>query len=331
MESQRRRKVVSLDAVSTAEPGGFGAFMQRWGNTALTVLLIGALLWLGIRWRATRAEQNRAAILSDLTTARTYVQVLENEPANQTPEYLARSRAAAAAAAGDAIALVLNTSDDPKLKAEALVDRGDLDWQLANFPDLPGAATQPALQPAMSVDQYLSRAAEAYQQILTSSDYANEHESAWAARFGLAAIAENRRQWDEARRQLQAVADDADAPAYLKSAAQSQITALPNMQTPLYVSSSTQPTAPLVMAPPVVTPPVVTPPAVTTPVTTRPPVATPASTRPVAMATTVPASAWKLGLPQPLERAPMLLKAATQPAMLEQKPASQPGIGMPAR
>ena len=301
MESQRRRKVVNLDAVA-GQGNAFSEFLKKWGNTALTILLIGALIWLGIQWRAKRAAENRMAVMADLTTARTYVQVLENENPGAPADYLAHSRSVAAAQAADAISLVLNTGDDPKLKAEALVVQGDLNWQLANFPPLPGAATQPALVPPMTSEQYLNRAADSYQQVLSNSDYASEHEALTAARFGLAAVAENRHQWDEARKQLQAVIDDPDAIASLRDQARVQLANLANIQTPLYLAPSTQPAnGAIAMA------------ASTTQ-------STAATTRPTA-APMAP-SAWKMGIPAPLAKSPQLVKPSTQPAGAG--PATQP-------
>ena len=52
------------------------------------------------------------------------------------------------------------------MKAEALLGQGDLNFEMANTPELPGAATQPALRLADPEDSLLSNASDAYSQIL---------------------------------------------------------------------------------------------------------------------------------------------------------------------
>ncbi len=84
------------------------------------------------------------------------------------------------------------------LKAQALILKGDFNFNMANFPELPGAATQPSLRPAESDDSLLSNASDAYTEVLQS--YASEKFAVTAAHFGLAAVAENRGNWDAARR-----------------------------------------------------------------------------------------------------------------------------------
>jgi hypothetical protein len=105
---------------------------------------------------------------------------------------------------------------------------------------LPGAATQPFLQPEESAEQYLAHAADSYQQVLSNDTYKDQHDAAISARFGLAAIAENRHDWTTALDQLQRIIDDSDVTPPLRDLATRQRSALPQLQTSLYLS--TQPT-----------------------------------------------------------------------------------------
>jgi hypothetical protein len=216
--------------------------LKRWANTILTVLLIVAAVALLLRWRLNSAAQARQDILNQLATAQAGVTELGRDLSPYPPQYLAQLRAANLTRVQDAVSTVLNNSNDTKLKAAALIARGDLYWQLANFPPLPGAATQPFLQPEQSAEQYLTTATEAYQQILNSDEYKQQHDAVISALFGLAAIDENRHDWPSAAKHLTLVANDTAATPTLRDLATRQISALPQLQTSLYLAPSTQPT-----------------------------------------------------------------------------------------
>jgi hypothetical protein len=240
MKAERRHQLASNALARELE--GFPGFLKRWGNTALTVLLVILAIVLLIRWRLASAEQARQQVLFDLASARRYVEELRSPMlTRQPPEYLATARQEYSSRANEAITSILNTSDDSHVRAQALVTRGDLYWQLANFPELPGATTRPSLRAGESSDDYLKKAADAYNEVLKSPDLAKQAEPAAAARFGLAAIAENKHDWDEATRQLEAIANATDAPAALRQQAKRALDSqLPQMRKPYFLVSPTQ-------------------------------------------------------------------------------------------
>ncbi len=127
------------------------------------------------------------------------------------------------------------------LRAHALLMKGDLSFEMSNLPELPGASTQPALRPAESVDDLLSAASDAYSQALQT--YPDISTVAVAARFGLAAVAENQSNWDAARQQYQAIISS-DASQPYKDYAQKRMDLLEQLEKPAAVdfSASTQPT-----------------------------------------------------------------------------------------
>jgi hypothetical protein len=221
---------------------GFPGLLRRWGNTILTTVLVAASVVMLVRWRLASAEQARLALLNSLTNARSYVIQLHSENLPMmTPQYLASVRSEVTSRANAEISSVLNTTNDPKLKSEALITRGDLYWQLANFPDLPGAATQPSLRSSEPREELLKKSADAYNEVLKSDAYAKQHDAMVSAHFGLAAIAENHGDWDTARRELELIANDSDALPVLSQQAKDQLEKLPEIETPLYLSPATQP------------------------------------------------------------------------------------------
>ena len=99
-------------------------------------------------------------------------------------------------------------TDDPKLRATALLIRGDLNWQMANAPALP--TTRPESNNSRSSDDYLSSAESAYNEVVRPPQDANRA-AVVSARFGLAAISENRHEWDKASKAYQQIIDDPTA------------------------------------------------------------------------------------------------------------------------
>jgi hypothetical protein len=126
---------------------------------------------------------------------------------------------------------------DPILKSEALIAKGDLNFALANLPDLQGAATQPSLQLQTPRTDLLSAAEASYESVLR--DYPDQKFSAMAAHFGLAAIAEDRaalagggdpKQWDAAREQYQSLIEDQTVPPPYREYAFSRVQLLDQIQ-----------------------------------------------------------------------------------------------------
>jgi hypothetical protein len=157
----------------------------------------------------------------------------------------------------------LNLSDDPLIQAKGYLLTGDYYWALANWPELPGAATQPTLRPAFPQPELLAKAEEAFL-------YALKIQAAGAvyqvnAHMGLAAIAEMRGSiqdrdnlgnpqapanphWATATQHYQAVSSFPDAPEVLKNEAKFRLDQLTQLQKPTWVENpapdllSTQPT-----------------------------------------------------------------------------------------
>jgi hypothetical protein len=153
------------------------------------------------------------------------------------PQELASRRRSLFSEAGQAIDQVSELADTPTLQSEGLIAKGDLNWTLANLPELPGASTQPNLQVTRDPKDLIKAAEDAYQTVL--SKYSDQQAAAIAARFGLAAIAENRGDWDAAKKQYETVASTANVPqAYLEQA-RIRLQKLPELQQPVKIEMPT--------------------------------------------------------------------------------------------
>jgi hypothetical protein len=193
---------------------------------------------------------------------------------------------------------VLESSDDPRSVAEARILQGDLNWHLAAMPQPPGATTRPELGLARTDEQLLQAAADAYQAAV--EERGAPHESIVTARLGLAAIAENRRQFDAAKDQYQKVLDDAATPKPLKDLAAANISRLETLRKP-----------PL-LAPPA-TSPATSPFGATQPATTQSGIPHPSSTQSASQPTPPTASTAPATTPTPSNTPPPSTPQPTAP------------------
>ena len=115
---------------------------------------------------------------------------------------------------------------------EVVIAEGDLNWALANFPDIPAiSSTQPSpVTDAQRLD-YLKDAKAAYEQAL--SQYPEQTMAMVNAHFGLAAVAENGRNWEEAKRHYEAVKSLKGS--IYQSLAEAKLKTLDKIQKPLLV------------------------------------------------------------------------------------------------
>jgi hypothetical protein len=115
-----------------------------------------------------------------------------------------------------------------------------LNWTLANLPPLPGAATRPTLQLPQPQQEYLDQAAQAYDQVLQK--YPKQSLAVVSAHFGLAAIAENRGDWDTARQQYEAVTKLKEASQAFRDQASTRLNELDKLKAPVLLAPATEPT-----------------------------------------------------------------------------------------
>ena len=232
---QKKSSPPAPKAPAVIRPGETGVF-ARYGNTILTGVLLVAAGVLAFRWWARSAENARQGVLIQLETARqTTAQLRSPRMAALPPDQILAQAKLVQTTVNGALNDVITKADDAGTKGRALVVRGDLNWYLANLPELPGAATQPTLRPEVPADEVLKQSAAAYTTVTTLAGA--DKQSVAAARLGLAAIAENRGDWDGATQQLQAVAGETDvAVAVLAAAAKAQLAEMPTIRQAAYLA-----------------------------------------------------------------------------------------------
>jgi hypothetical protein len=243
MKASRPSKIITNAA--PPEDHGWLGVLRRQANNILTVLLVIAAIAMLIKWRMRTAEAAKMTVNAQLLSAQSRVEQVrdaiftdfQGDPSAdpprkpRVPSEELKTLNLLLSEANSAISNVLNSSDaDARMRAGAFIARGDLYWYLANLPPLPGSATQPSLQLGEPADIMLQKSSDAYQEVLKNSTYADQHDAIATAHMGLAAIAENKRDWTAARQEFDAVVNDSKAQKVLQTAAKAQIDQLPDLQ-----------------------------------------------------------------------------------------------------
>jgi hypothetical protein len=251
MKAQRRHELKQNTLAHSLE--NLPEFGRQHGTKILLVVMFGLLVALLIRSRVASSRNAAEKAAFSLSHGREAVEQLRSNAGRlaQAPAQFVLAAKEVSKVVDQAAQEVLDGSDDPRLIAEARILQGDLNWQLAAMPEAPGATTRPELSLPRTDEQLLDAAAAAYQAAIDERNAPKE--SVVTARLGLAAVAENRRQWDAAKEQYQKVLDDPATQKPLKDLAASALTRLEMLRKPPLLAApasapstatSTQPTQP---------------------------------------------------------------------------------------
>jgi predicted negative regulator of RcsB-dependent stress response len=242
MKAERRHKLQQSDLakVITKAP----TFWQESGGKLLAGVIIVLVIVILFQYRMRTKRQGIQQASQEISTARRINEEIQQLAvlAGAPTQEMATRRRVYFNDANDALTRAMQVTDDPKLQAEALLAKGDINWSLAMLPAIPGASTQPSLGVKDPKD-LLANAAEAYKAVL--DNYPDQKYAVIAARFGMAAINENRGEWDAAKAQYEKAALDAkNFPAY-QSLASIKLTTLNELKAPVITGKpSTMPDIP---------------------------------------------------------------------------------------
>jgi hypothetical protein len=245
MKSERRHELHtnSLAQLLTRAP----ELLREHGSKVLLGIIILLLVIILIHQRTRRNREQLDTGWSSISNARFNIQRLRLLQAQlKSANDIAAARKQLIESSSSALTSVIG-SDNPTLAAEAYLLRGHLHWTLANLPQLPEATTQPSLKLEGSAQDFLTRAEEAYQKVIRV--YADQPLGVGNARFGLAAIAENRHDWARAKSLYEEVKNDPKTIPSYKILADLKIAALDQINTPVYIVPTSQPAAPAVATP----------------------------------------------------------------------------------
>jgi hypothetical protein len=243
MKADRRRelKANTLAQVMNDLP----LYLRFHANKFLIGAIILSLVVLLVRYRNNAARQQMEDIRTSLESARINIDQLRTADRSQVNDMGRRQeRVRIATDANTQIDKVLEgvgEGDQPGLRAAALLTRGDLYWTLANLPPLPGSTTQPSLAMPHTQAEYLKEAEATYQDVLLKYD--SQKVAKASVLLGLAAIEENRGNWDKALGYYSQVQSSTDIAMTFKNLARVRQSLIPEIRTPVFLGSfsSTQP------------------------------------------------------------------------------------------
>jgi hypothetical protein len=233
MKAQRRHELkTNTLAEAMAQLPNTGL---RNAATSLAIVLGGVLIGLLIRFRISSGAERTARAADNLAQVREEISDIKQSAAMSIDPGIPAETYRDVNSRLESI-LADAGSGNPQLAAEALIARGDANWYMAA---VASSTTQPSAMP-QSQSELLGAAQAAYEQVV--STYPQENFSVNTARFSLAAIAENRSDWDAARKQYQSIVDDPQAGDLLHIRAHALLAGVDQLQHPPLLAAATQPT-----------------------------------------------------------------------------------------
>lgn len=231
MKSEHRHELQTNDLAKSLMT--FPDYVREYGGRVALGLAIVVLAAVLITQRTSRARAEAVRYRDDLAFARTVIDRVSSAAVNFQGN---TTYDPANGAIGDVerrLRDIRDNASDKAVVAQALLAQADLAWALGNFPHPSPASTQPAPKLEKERPEFLNDAKTSYQQLI--SQYGDQAVPVLAAHFGLAAVAENARNWDEARKEYEAVKNDPNALDAYKRLADLKLKALEDLRQPVLI------------------------------------------------------------------------------------------------
>jgi hypothetical protein len=237
MKAERRHQLQDNELAKQLE--SLPEKLQRHASKIVLAITFFLLVFFMLRYRQNAAIQRQNALAEATATAQLGPRQLRALDGQFIPpEQLAGFRNEVTRDVSNAIDTILREAEGDEgaaLRADALVAKGDLNWSLANLSPLRGATTQESLRPPRSSEEYLKSAETAYRDVVNA--YSNQMLAWVSAQFGLAAIAENRGDWQAARDAYAAIINRKDAPVGFQQQARGKLLILEDIQGPVLLGA----------------------------------------------------------------------------------------------
>jgi tetratricopeptide (TPR) repeat protein len=217
MKAERRHELQENELAKVIKKAP--SFWQESGGKFLAFCVALVVIVVLVRYRISSNREAQAQAIDNISSARgaiAQLQQLRGVASIAPADLVSQQQRQLYNDANNLIGNAIGITDDRKVQAEALIAKADLNYALASMPPVQGAATQPILI-IKPPKELLETASEAYRTVI--GNYGDQRYATIAARFGLAAIAENRGDFDAAKQQYDQIAlDTKDMPAYQQMA-----------------------------------------------------------------------------------------------------------------
>lgn len=231
MKAERRHQLQQNSLARSLEN------LPKMGRESGSKLLLGIvavlLIVVLVRFYLNNKEQKKEQVATQLANARVELSNLRGEGIRaERSEDVASLRNELFKKVDNAVEEVLSANPDAAQVAQARNIRGDADLQMATLTQTTEATTRPELASPRKPSELLDDASRNYQQVLDSRQGVPPTEIANAL-FGLAAVAENRGDWEKARSQYNAVLNDPGLPEPFHDLAETRRSLLDKINKPV--------------------------------------------------------------------------------------------------
>ena len=254
MASDEKKKVIRTPAADHDDaPTGLAGLWARHGNKVLIALTAALLIFWAVRYRQRQDVERQNAARDNLAgawVALSQLRVFAEQPRSAEGD---RQVSLAETQINQAVQTVLDdTKVDATQAAWAWLARGELYWTLAHRPEATpttAPSSAPASQPA---NDPIGLARNAYEQVV--NHFPSDPTSLTIARYGLAAVAEEKGDINTAREQYKKLIEtpnftDAKAEGAAGqqrgTMAEERLKLLNNLDKPLLLLPATQPVRPV--------------------------------------------------------------------------------------
>lgn len=231
MKSEQRHDLQTNDLSKALMT--FPDYLREYGGRFALGLAIVILAIILINQRVSRSHTEAIRYRDDLAFARTVIERVSNTAVNFQGNTTFDPTNPAIADARRRLRDIQDNASDKAVLAQTLLAQADLAWALGNFPEPSTASTQPAPKLEKGRPELVADAKADYQKVI--SQYPDQTLPALAAHFGLAAVAENARDFDAARKEYETVKNDPNAIETYKRLADIKLKALDDLRHPVVI------------------------------------------------------------------------------------------------
>jgi tetratricopeptide (TPR) repeat protein len=237
MESERRQERDKTDLESFLRVK-LPELMQTYGNRILWIITLILLVVLVLIYRRNQ-NQLQSTVLSENSSAAVELSSSLRQSAGMTflgasPEQVT-NLSAQVSAIEEAVASVTASEGTDSQKAFALLARADAYWAMTTAaPEIFSTTAPSSLR---TVEQYRAEAEASYRDLLAR--YPNERDPAMSALFGLATLAEDKGDFDEAARRYKSIIESTIATSTHQSMAKWRLEQLDMLRKPLELAAPT--------------------------------------------------------------------------------------------
>lgn len=235
MKSERRHELKTNTLAQSL--ANLNDFLRKHGGKVLLAVVAICLILVLLNNRRIQRAADQIKARQRTVEARRMIDNWARESIDVQDAGKARSKRDSATEILKSISEIYGWTDDRTVLGQATLLEADMNWQIASWPESVLATTRPELLVEPDHAARLKAAREAYQRIL--DDFADVADLATLARFGLANVAENEKDWKQASKRYTEIMDNKGTTAAYHELARMKLASLAGLQKAYYLAPAT--------------------------------------------------------------------------------------------